>query len=159
MDLIGLPWQLIIGPRGVAEGKVELKRRATGERQELCRWTPALDKLTACSRADVARRLRARCVACRYLRGRSAGEGFVSLIAGLLVRRHHAGVAMLIIVMSVMNGFRAELLGRILGFNGHLDASSHRAVPLADYDGADQQAISVPGRRRGQPDRRGPGAW
>jgi prolyl-tRNA synthetase len=35
MDLIGLPWQLVIGPRGVKEGKVELKRRATGERMEL----------------------------------------------------------------------------------------------------------------------------
>ena len=35
MDLIGLPWQLIVGPRGIAAGKVELKRRATGERQEL----------------------------------------------------------------------------------------------------------------------------
>ena len=35
MDLIGLPWQLIVGPRGLAAGKVELKRRATGERQEL----------------------------------------------------------------------------------------------------------------------------
>ena len=35
MDLIGLPWQLIIGPKGLAEGKVELKRRATGERQSL----------------------------------------------------------------------------------------------------------------------------
>jgi prolyl-tRNA synthetase len=35
MDLIGLPWQLIVGPRGVAQGKVELKRRATGEREEV----------------------------------------------------------------------------------------------------------------------------
>ncbi|MEQ8510508.1 MAG: proline--tRNA ligase [Rhodospirillaceae bacterium] len=35
MDLLGLPWQLIIGPRGVKEGTVELKRRATGERQTL----------------------------------------------------------------------------------------------------------------------------
>jgi prolyl-tRNA synthetase len=35
MDLIGLPWQLIIGPRGLAEGNVELKRRASGERQSL----------------------------------------------------------------------------------------------------------------------------
>src|SRR5579862_895416 len=35
MDLIGLPWQLIIGPRGMASGVVELKRRATGERLEL----------------------------------------------------------------------------------------------------------------------------
>jgi prolyl-tRNA synthetase len=35
MDLIGLPWQLIIGPKGLADGAVELKRRATGERQSL----------------------------------------------------------------------------------------------------------------------------
>jgi len=35
MDLIGLPWQLIIGPRGLADGNVEIKRRATGERQTL----------------------------------------------------------------------------------------------------------------------------
>ena len=35
MDLIGLPWQLIVGPRGLANGVVELKRRATGERTEL----------------------------------------------------------------------------------------------------------------------------
>jgi len=35
MDLIGLPWQLVVGPKGVAEGTVELKRRATGERQVL----------------------------------------------------------------------------------------------------------------------------
>ncbi|MBV8682765.1 MAG: proline--tRNA ligase [Caulobacteraceae bacterium] len=35
MDLIGLPWQLIIGPRGLAEGKVEVKRRASGERHTL----------------------------------------------------------------------------------------------------------------------------
>jgi prolyl-tRNA synthetase len=33
MDLIGLPWQLIVGPRGAASGEVEIKRRATGERQ------------------------------------------------------------------------------------------------------------------------------
>jgi prolyl-tRNA synthetase len=35
MDLIGLPWQLIVGPRGIATGSVELKKRATGEKQEL----------------------------------------------------------------------------------------------------------------------------
>ncbi len=35
MDLIGLPWQLIVGPRGLKDGVVELKRRATGEREEL----------------------------------------------------------------------------------------------------------------------------
>jgi prolyl-tRNA synthetase len=35
MDVIGLPWQLIVGPKGLANGVVELKRRATGEREEL----------------------------------------------------------------------------------------------------------------------------
>ena len=34
-DLMGHPWQIIVGPRGAAAGKVELKRRATGERVEL----------------------------------------------------------------------------------------------------------------------------
>ncbi|MGZ3297522.1 MAG: His/Gly/Thr/Pro-type tRNA ligase C-terminal domain-containing protein, partial [Asticcacaulis sp.] len=35
MDLIGIPWQLIIGPKGLAEGTVELKNRATGQRDVL----------------------------------------------------------------------------------------------------------------------------
>ncbi|HKM65431.1 MAG TPA: proline--tRNA ligase [Acidisphaera sp.] len=34
-DLLGLPWQIVVGPRGAAAGKVELKRRATGEREEI----------------------------------------------------------------------------------------------------------------------------
>ena len=45
-DLIGLPWQLIIGPKGLADGVVELKRRATGERETLP-LDAALQKLTA----------------------------------------------------------------------------------------------------------------
>jgi len=35
MDLIGLPWQLIIGPKGLADGVVELKRRSSGDKQSL----------------------------------------------------------------------------------------------------------------------------
>jgi prolyl-tRNA synthetase len=35
MDLIGLPWQLTVGPRGAAKGEVELKNRRTGEKQEM----------------------------------------------------------------------------------------------------------------------------
>jgi len=45
MDLIGLPWQLIVGPRGIAAGTVELKRRSTGERHELSAES-ALARLT-----------------------------------------------------------------------------------------------------------------
>jgi len=46
MDLIGIPWQLIIGPKGLADGTVELKRRSTGEREVLS-LEAALNKLTA----------------------------------------------------------------------------------------------------------------
>jgi prolyl-tRNA synthetase len=45
MDLLGLPWQLIVGPRGIANGNVELKRRVTGEREELS-LESALARLT-----------------------------------------------------------------------------------------------------------------
>jgi prolyl-tRNA synthetase len=45
MDLIGLPWQVIVGPRGIAAGTVELKRRSTGEREELS-MESALARLT-----------------------------------------------------------------------------------------------------------------
>ena len=45
MDLIGLPWQVIVGPRGIAGGTVELKRRSTGEREELS-LESALARLT-----------------------------------------------------------------------------------------------------------------
>src|SRR5437868_8281417 len=46
MDLIGLPWQVIVGPRGIAAGTVELKRRSNGEREELS-IESALARLTA----------------------------------------------------------------------------------------------------------------
>ncbi|QIK77547.1 proline--tRNA ligase [Sphingomonas piscis] len=46
MDLIGLPWQLVVGPRGIASGTVELKRRATGQKEELS-LEAALSRLTS----------------------------------------------------------------------------------------------------------------
>lgn len=55
----------------------------------------------------------------RYLRARRQ-EGFISVIAWFSLIGIALGVATLIIVMSVMNGFRAELMGRILGLNGHM---------------------------------------
>lgn len=59
-----------------------------------------------------------RSVAARYLRAKRKNGG-VALISGISFTGIMLAVAVLIIVMSVMNGFRAELLGRILGFNGH----------------------------------------
>jgi len=58
-------------------------------------------------------------IAMRYLRARRR-EGFISVIAWFSLLGIALGVATLIIVMSVMNGFRQELLSRILGLNGHL---------------------------------------
>ncbi|MEG9861080.1 MAG: lipoprotein-releasing ABC transporter permease subunit [Parvularculales bacterium] len=58
-------------------------------------------------------------VALRYLRARRK-EGFISVIAWFSLIGIALGVATLIIVMAVMNGFRSELLGRILGVNGHI---------------------------------------
>lgn len=72
-----------------------------------------------------------RMMAWRYLRARKA-EGFVSVIAGFSFLGIMLGVATLIIVMSVMNGFRAELVDRILGLNGHLNVYSQTG-PLANY--------------------------
>ncbi|MGB4058323.1 MAG: lipoprotein-releasing ABC transporter permease subunit [Alphaproteobacteria bacterium] len=73
-----------------------------------------------------------RMVAWRYLRSRKA-EGFVSVIAGFSFAGIMLGVATLIIVMSVMNGFRQELFSRILGLNGHMNVYSLQG-PLYDYD-------------------------
>jgi lipoprotein-releasing system permease protein len=72
-----------------------------------------------------------RMMAMRYLRARRQ-EGFISVIAGFSLLGIALGVATLIIVMSVMNGFRAELLGRILGLNGHMTVSAY-GQPITDY--------------------------
>ncbi len=71
-------------------------------------------------------------VAMRYLRARRQ-EGFISVIAWFSLLGIALGVATLIIVMSVMNGFRQELLSRILGVNGHLSVYGVERS-LADYD-------------------------
>lgn len=73
-----------------------------------------------------------RLVAWRYLRSKKS-EGFVSVIAGFSFMGIMLGVATLIIVMSVMNGFREELFSRILGLNGHMNVYSLNG-PLYDYD-------------------------
>ncbi|HMG49115.1 MAG TPA: lipoprotein-releasing system transmembrane subunit LolC, partial [Inquilinus sp.] len=60
-----------------------------------------------------------RTVAFRYLRARRK-QGFVSVIAGFSLLGIVLGVATLITVTSVMNGFRTELLARFLGLNAHV---------------------------------------
>ncbi len=84
-----------------------------------------------------------RMMAMRYLRARRQ-EGFISVIAGFSLLGIALGVATLIIVMAVMNGFRAELLGRILGLNGHLTVFA-QAGPLTDFDHVTQELRGVRG--------------
>ena len=110
-----------------------------------------------------------RMVAFRYLRARRK-EGFISVIAGFSLLGIMLGVATLIIVMSVMNGFRSELVGRVLGLNGHLSIYSTTGEGIADFDAlagevrkilgsfrsavttsTSPRACSQAGRRRGWP--------
>ncbi|HMA16174.1 MAG: lipoprotein-releasing ABC transporter permease subunit [Bacteroidota bacterium] len=84
-----------------------------------------------------------RMVASRYLRARRE-EGFVSVIAVFSFLGIMLGVAVLIIVMAVMNGFRQELLGRILGVNGHLTVFAN-GEGLRDFDDMAARLQSVDG--------------
>ena len=72
-------------------------------------------------------------MAMRYLRARRR-EGFISVIAWFSLVGIALGVATLIIVMSVMNGFREELLERILGINGHLSVYGPVSGQMTDYE-------------------------
>src|SRR6202795_4386477 len=84
-----------------------------------------------------------RMVAFRYLRARRQ-EGFVSVIAIFSLLGIALGVATLIIVMSVMNGFREDLIGRILGLNGHLGFYGMGAT-MSDFDATAAKVRTVPG--------------
>ncbi len=90
-----------------------------------------------------------RMVAMRYLRARRQ-EGFVSVIAGFSLVGIALGVATLIIVMSVMNGFRQELLGRILGVNGHLAVYGAEG-PFPEYQDVVTRLREIPGVRNVSP--------
>ncbi|WP_456151640.1 lipoprotein-releasing ABC transporter permease subunit [Defluviicoccus vanus] len=79
----------------------------------------------------------------RYLRPRR-NEGFISLIALFSFLGIALGVATLIIVMSVMNGFREELLSRILGLNGHVNVQGP-VTGLTDYDALLAKIRTLPG--------------
>jgi lipoprotein-releasing system permease protein len=79
----------------------------------------------------------------RYLRARRK-EGFISVIAGFSFLGIMLGVATLIIVMAVMNGFRKELLGKILGLNGHLLVQPLE-TPLNDWEQVAERLSKLPG--------------
>ncbi|MGX7745414.1 lipoprotein-releasing ABC transporter permease subunit [Rhodopseudomonas parapalustris] len=85
----------------------------------------------------------------RYLRARRR-EGFISVIAGFSFLGIMLGVATLIIVMAVMNGFRKELLDKILGLNGHLLVQPLES-PLTDWKEVADRISGVAGIKLAAP--------
>jgi len=85
----------------------------------------------------------------RYLRARRK-EGFISVIAGFSFLGIMLGVATLIIVMAVMNGFRTELLDKILGLNGHL-LIQPLEKPLTDWEEVAKRINDVKGIKLAAP--------
>ncbi len=84
-----------------------------------------------------------RMVAFRYLRARRQ-EGFISVIAIFSFLGIMLGVAALIITISVMNGFATDLLGRIIGFGGHITIENPQGK-LADFDAIGDKLKRLPG--------------
>lgn len=83
-----------------------------------------------------------RFIAFRYLAS-PRRQGFVSVIAGLSLAGICLGVATLIVVMAVMNGFRQELLDRILGINAHITLSDYMR-PIDDFDAIKKTILQTP---------------
>jgi lipoprotein-releasing system permease protein len=82
-------------------------------------------------------------VAFRYLRARNAQKS-ISVIAGFSFLGIVLGVAALIVVMSVMNGFRHDLMEKMIGLNGHMFLQGVE-TPLTDYDAVTERVSKVPG--------------
>jgi len=74
-----------------------------------------------------------RTIALRYIKSRRA-EGFISISAWFSLVGIMLGVATLIVVMSVMNGFRTELVDRVLGINGHLIVYNKNGTEISNYN-------------------------
>ena len=88
-------------------------------------------------------------LALRYLRARRK-EGFISVIAGFSFIGIMLGVATLIIVMAVMNGFRNELFAKILGLNGHIIVNKIGG-DFDDYNEMAERIARVPGVKAAMP--------
>lgn len=83
----------------------------------------------------------------RYLRARRR-EGFISVISLFSFLGILLGVATLIVVMAVLNGFRAELLDKILGFQGHVAVYRADVTPIPDYEALKERLSAIPGVTR-----------
>jgi lipoprotein-releasing system permease protein len=88
-------------------------------------------------------------VALRYLRARRS-KGSISVIAGFSFAGIVLGVAALIVVMAVMNGFRLDLMDKIIGLNGHMFLQGVES-PLTDYAAVAERVSKVPGVKLAMP--------
>ena len=86
----------------------------------------------------------------RYLRARRR-EGFISVISLFSFLGILLGVATLIVVMAVLNGFRGELLDKILGFQGHVSVYHADISPITDYQTLSDRLSKIPGVVRAVP--------
>ena len=83
-----------------------------------------------------------RTIALRYIKSRRA-EGFISISAWFSLVGIMLGVATLIVVMSVMNGFRTELVDRILGINGHLIVYNDNGTEISNYNEVVKKILDI----------------
>ena len=88
-------------------------------------------------------------IAKRYLLP-GKGEAFIALVASISIGVVMLSVAMLVVVMSVMNGFRAELLDKIVGLNGHAIVQAYGGR-MDDWENILQEVRQTPGVVRASP--------
>ena len=114
-NLIGVPYQIIIGKK--SEGDL-LEFKEIGKEPKILTIDQITKILTRTKKKKLISTLEKE-ITFRYLKTRKK-DGFLNIISIFSFIGISLGVAVLIIVMSVMNGFRTELINKIVGFNAHV---------------------------------------
>ena len=153
MELIGVPELIVVGPKGVKAGVVEYRNRKAGATEEMT-LDAAIKRCLAATgrpdRMDAAKDQRVierpfgpfeRMLALRYLGAKRehGGLAFISIVSVIGIT---LGVWALILTMSIMNGFRLELISKIIGFEPHVFIDTRGAAAAAgrrDDGGAAQR--------------------
>ena len=118
-NLIGVPYQILLGKKSDGD-LIEFKE--TGKDSQSLSLEQIVKVLTEQKEKNLISTLEKE-IAFRYLKTRKK-DGFLNIISIFSFIGISLGVAVLIIVMSVMNGFRTELINKIVGFNSHVTVKS-----------------------------------
>ena len=157
MELIGVPELIVVGPKGVKAGVVEYRNRKAGSErgndarsrhQSLPCRQEGLSRMEAAKDQRVVERPFGpfeRMLAMRYL-GAKREHGGLAFISVVSVIGITLGVWALILTMSIMNGFRLELISKIVGFEPHVFIDTRGAAAGADRR-ADGRAARAARRR------------